>query len=272
MNPSTLLHPQFMDVWTKKQVSQHKQVNISLTFSTIAHLLLILVLVLPHRQKNPPEPLPIEVSILPAIPNTTILRQERLTVTQPETEHLPEPQQQPKASIVKQLKPASMPKIIASQRPQPEVVQTSTQSQTTPEHDEPKEFASKSFTSNASVSETIATSNAEPAVVQQKEAPVSKAEPEMIEAPRFGIAYLNNPSPAYPPLSKRKKEQGTVLLKVLVNQDGNAESISLINSSGFERLDQAALETVRRWRFVPAKKNNVAISGYAIVPIEFSLD
>lgn len=263
MNASTLLHPQFMGVWTKKQASQHKQVNISLTFSTIAHVLLILVLVLPHRQENPPEPLPIEVSILPAIPNPTISRTERLTVTQPETERLPLQQQQP---------PASMPKIIASKRPQPEVVQTTTQSQATPERDEPKESASKSFTSNATVSETTATSKAEPAVVQQKELPISKVEPEMIEAPRFGIAYLNNPSPVYPPFSKRKKEQGTVLLKVLVNQDGNAESISLINSSGFERLDQAALETVRRWRFVPAKKNNVAISGYAIVPIEFSLD
>jgi protein TonB len=86
------------------------------------------------------------------------------------------------------------------------------------------------------------------------------------------MAYLNNPPPAYPPLSRRLKEQGRVLLRVLVSTAGNAQDVELRTSSGSERLDRAAIEAVRRWRFSPARRGAETIAAWALVPIVFQLD
>lgn len=92
-----------------------------------------------------------------------------------------------------------------------------------------------------------------------------------IEPPRFDVAYLNNPSPAYPPISRRLREQGKVWLKVRVSADGGAEQIHIHVSSGASRLDNAAIDAVRRWRFVPARRGDEAVAGWALVPINFQL-
>jgi periplasmic protein TonB len=91
-------------------------------------------------------------------------------------------------------------------------------------------------------------------------------------SPRFGAAYLNNPAPVYPPIAKRLGEQGRVLLRVLVSPDGMAKEVSLHSSSGSESLDEAAIRAVRRWRFVPAKQGNNAVTAWVQVPIVFKLD
>ena len=106
-----------------------------------------------------------------------------------------------------------------------------------------------------------------------KAAPVVENAPEeKIEPPRFGVSYLNNPAPDYPAMSRRIGEEGRVLMKVLVSADGTAEEVQIEKSSGSERLDNAAMQAVKRWRFIPAKKNNQALSAYVMVPIKFSLD
>jgi len=109
---------------------------------------------------------------------------------------------------------------------------------------------------------------AQPAEVSAKDK--SEAEP-VIEPPRFGAAYLNNPAPAYPSLSRRSGEQGRVLLKVLVSEKGLAESVQLDSSSGYEKLDRAAIEAVKKWSFIPAKRSNQPVSAYVLVPVKFSL-
>ena len=109
--------------------------------------------------------------------------------------------------------------------------------------------------------------------VQTIEAPEkieAVAEP-VIEPPRFGAAYLNNPPPAYPSVSRRSGEQGRVLLRVLVSENGLAESVQLDSSSGHEKLDRAAIEAVKKWSFVPAKRSNQPVSAYVLVPVNFSL-
>ena len=88
-------------------------------------------------------------------------------------------------------------------------------------------------------------------------------------AARFDADYLRNPSPIYPQQSKRLKEEGTVQLLVLVSEHGDPQSVQVRTSSGFDRLDEAALLAVRQWRFVPAKRGNVAIAAQVIVPINF---
>lgn len=98
------------------------------------------------------------------------------------------------------------------------------------------------------------------------------AEPEpVVEPPRFGVAYLNNPAPGYPSMSRRLGEEGRVLLRVLVAKDGKAESVELEQTSGFERLDQSAIDVVKKWSFIPAKKGKETISAYVLVPVKFTL-
>jgi protein TonB len=101
------------------------------------------------------------------------------------------------------------------------------------------------------------------------EAPKAAAAPA--EPPRYDMAYLNNPQPEYPPLSKRLREQGRVLLRVLVNASGLVEEIEVKSGSGYVRLDDAALVAVRRWKFAPARANGQAVAGWAVVPIAFNL-
>ncbi len=96
------------------------------------------------------------------------------------------------------------------------------------------------------------------------------APPETV-APRFDAAYLDNPAPSYPPLSRRAGEQGRVLLRVHVTADGLADDVQVRESSGFARLDTAAQETVRRWRFVPARQGDRQVAAWVIVPINFAL-
>jgi len=90
--------------------------------------------------------------------------------------------------------------------------------------------------------------------------------------PNFIAAYLDNPPPVYSQLSRRLRESGTVLLRVRVSVEGRSEQVGIEQGSGFERLDQAAVEAVRRWRFVPAKQGEQAIAASVIVPINFRLD
>ncbi|MEN9559312.1 MAG: hypothetical protein RLZZ502_523, partial [Pseudomonadota bacterium] len=66
-------------------------------------------------------------------------------------------------------------------------------------------------------------------------------------------------------------EEGKVLLRVYVDREGQAQQVEIKESSGFERLDKAARETVRRWRFIPAKLGNEAVAAWVLVPINFSL-
>ncbi|MDP2881955.1 MAG: energy transducer TonB [Azonexus sp.] len=93
-----------------------------------------------------------------------------------------------------------------------------------------------------------------------------------VAAARFDAAYLNNPEPKYPPLSRRLGEEGKVLLKVRVTVDGQPSAVDLEKTSSFERLDEAARQAVARWRFVPAKRGNEAIEATVIVPVVFRLD
>lgn len=100
---------------------------------------------------------------------------------------------------------------------------------------------------------------------------LAPAPPPPIIAPRFDADYLDNPAPSYPALSRRLGENGRVLLRVFVNPDGQAVQVEIRESSGFERLDKAARDTVLRWRFVPARQGEKGVAAWVLVPISFSL-
>ncbi|MGH8556458.1 MAG: energy transducer TonB [Methylococcales bacterium] len=90
--------------------------------------------------------------------------------------------------------------------------------------------------------------------------------------PSFNAAYLHNPAPRYPAISRRLGEQGVVLLSVTVTAGGAAASVAIQSSSGWSRLDQAALNCVKNWRFVAARRSDQAVNAAVIVPVRFSIE
>jgi protein TonB len=81
----------------------------------------------------------------------------------------------------------------------------------------------------------------------------------------------NRVEPTYPSASRRANEEGTVRLKVLVDEKGRPKDVAVATSSGFARLDQAAMEAVRKWRFVAATNGTNPISAWTQVAITFRL-
>ncbi len=90
--------------------------------------------------------------------------------------------------------------------------------------------------------------------------------------PSSNAAYLNNPKPAYPALSRRMGEEGKVVLRVYIGADGMPQKAEIQQSSGYDRLDRQAQEAVLRWRFVPGKRNGVPEAMWNLVPINFVLE
>jgi protein TonB len=73
-------------------------------------------------------------------------------------------------------------------------------------------------------------------------------------------------------LSRRAGEQGRVVLRVLVSTRGTADEVQVRTSSGFPRLDDSARDTVRRWKFVPARRGSEPAQAWVLIPISFRLE
>lgn len=95
--------------------------------------------------------------------------------------------------------------------------------------------------------------------------------PSVVMPPRFDADYLDNPAPVYPALSRRIGEEGKVMLRVFVDASGAPNRLEIKSTSGSQRLDVAAIEAVRRWKFAPAKLGEKFIDAWVLVPINFSL-
>jgi protein TonB len=95
--------------------------------------------------------------------------------------------------------------------------------------------------------------------------------PAPLQAARFDADYLQNPKPAYPPLSRRLGEEGRVVLRVRVSAQGLPIQIEIKQSSTFPRLDDAARAAVERWRFIPARQGSEAVDSWVLVPLSFGL-
>lgn len=88
-----------------------------------------------------------------------------------------------------------------------------------------------------------------------------------LAAPKYG----ENPKPFYPMEARERGYQGDVVLKVEVLPNGQAGEVEVEKSSGYELLDQSAVTTVKKWRFIPARKGGVAIPCWVNIPIKFRL-
>lgn len=120
----------------------------------------------------------------------------------------------------------------------------------------------------------VAPAGAAIGLAQSGAAPVAAAPvaAPKVELPTVDAEYLHAPKLDYPRMSRKLNEQGRVMVSVYIGVDGLAQKAEVKVSSGFERLDQAALATVRGWRFVPGKRGGVPEAMWFNVPINFVLN
>lgn len=111
-----------------------------------------------------------------------------------------------------------------------------------------------------------------PAPVAPAPAPAAPAAAPAMQLPSSDANYLQNPKPPYPPMSRRLNEQGKSVIRVLIGIDGQPQKAEIAKSSGYDRLDQAAMTTVMRWRYVPGKRNGAPEEMWFNVPINWVLE
>lgn len=103
-----------------------------------------------------------------------------------------------------------------------------------------------------------------PAAHQQED----RSMPKLVSA----VEYVREPSPRYPPQSRRLREQGLVVLRVVIDERGAASSIEIETSSGHSRLDDAARDAVLRAAFRPYVEDGEPRRALVLIPIEFALN
>ena len=169
---------------------------------------------------------------------------------------LPQPNVQVKAPTPKPTLPTPTPAVAQQTAPTPLAIAPSANAPA------PSEAAPTAVAAAPASAQPGNTANAPPS---------PPAQPK-VELPSSDADYLNNTKPAYPAISKRLHETGKVVIRVLIGTDGQASQPTIKTSSGFERLDQAALGTVMKWRYVPGKRGGVAEAMWFDVPVNWVLN
>ena len=93
-------------------------------------------------------------------------------------------------------------------------------------------------------------------------------EPVMVSKP----AIRNWVEPRYPRAAQRRNQQGVVMLDVIVDEEGNPLEISILTSSGFTSLDEAAIAAISRWEFEPEQQHNRFVKSRVHIPVAFQLN
>ena len=110
----------------------------------------------------------------------------------------------------------------------------------------------------------VAEARAEPA-------PPPPAGPVLLDG-ELAVACPQRSAPAYPPYSRRLGEEGKVLLRVELDEEGRVDRAAVKTSSGFARLDDAALRAVKAWHCNPARRDGIAQRAVALQPFNFVLE
>ncbi len=126
--------------------------------------------------------------------------------------------------------------------------------------------------------EPVEQSSDTPVAMPSEPPPVAAAAPVIVPSapairdvePDYKASYLNNRL-TYPLAARRMGLQGRVVLNVEVLAEGLCGQVSVRQSSGHEILDNAAMQSVKTWRFIPARHAGDAITKWFMVPIQFSL-
>lgn len=205
--------------------------------------------------ETPPQPLPMADRPRPVEPRP--VEPVRRPMPIPVRRAAPKP-----ASVV----PSEPPKPILQSEAPPEPASAPTRTAAPNPPPDPAKTAAATASPAVAAPAAAATTSSAAAPSQPAAAPVA------VTPPRSDATHLDNPPPVYPPVSRRLGEQGQVLLEVRIEPDGTVSEIRLKRSSGFERLDNAAMKTVRNWRYVPARRGDQPIAWWYLQPIVFTLN
>jgi len=218
--------------------------------SHILSLLFILVMLLhvwgfiellrPVEQTTPAQPLMMEVSMI------AISAPKPSVAPPPPAPPLPEKKPPPKKTQPKPI-PKKAPPVVQQKAPDFAPVE---------EVSEPQPVAPTTASQAAPVSDSKAT---------------TATNAEQFTEANFRANYAHNPKPEYPTIAKSRGWQGKVMLRVQVSAEGLSDAVAVENSSGHEILDESAVEAVKKWRFIPAKRGETAVASSVIVPIIFTL-
>lgn len=110
-----------------------------------------------------------------------------------------------------------------------------------------------------------------PVPVPAAEAPAAKPAGPVTLGGELAVACPERSAPAYPPQSRRLGEEGKVVLRVELDEQGAVSAAQVATPSGFARLDEAALAAVRRWRCAPASRDGRPVRAVALQPFKFVL-
>jgi len=196
----------------------------------------------PSEKITPAQPLIMEVSMISmAAPKPAVAPPP--PAPPPPEKKPPPPKKTPPKPVVKKPPP------VVQKAPDFAPVEPVSEAPPTPQATAP----STSSTSTASTS-TQAPTNAE----------------QFTEA-NYRANYAHNPKPDYPSVAKSRGWTGKVLLRVQVSAQGTSDAVAVEQSSGHEILDESAVEAVKQWRFIPAKRGETPVASSVIVPIIFTL-
>ncbi|WP_257281204.1 MULTISPECIES: energy transducer TonB [unclassified Endozoicomonas] len=170
-------------------------------------------------------------------------------------EPIKKPKPKPKKNVVKIAEPEPQPeKPEVKKEPEPEeVVEKKTE---LPKKEvEPQE-------------EPLAETQVVKTTTEKTEVEGLSNEPVFVSRP----AIRKSVPPRYPRIAQRRNQQGVVMLEVVVDIEGHAMNIKVLESSGFKLLDQSAIAAVEDWEFEPQKRNNRLVASRVHIPVAFQLN
>lgn len=234
----------------------------------VAHVAAALLLVQLFEARRYVEPVPLVVSLLPApqgaVPDVEAKPLPQAPVPVREIRHEPPPEI-PEPEPVREIRHEPRPVVrVAVPEPAPERAEA-------PPPPPPPQAITEIPVPPPPAPAAVPAPAPQPVVTAPVAQVAETPEEIVVNAQMLTAIYLRNPKPVYPGISRRLGEQGTVLLRVFVNLAGDATRVELKETSGYPRLDKAALEAVEAWKFVPAKKGGQPIAAWVVVPIKFSI-
>ncbi|OBP16534.1 hypothetical protein A5320_03820 [Rheinheimera sp. SA_1] len=201
----------------------------------------------------PPQSTALTQAVTAALPNTAVATSAR-----------PTPDSSPPAPMPKLAKPAVAKTLPLTQSP----TQSPTQRSTTPV------VTPQTFTEHPQFRANSAQAKAEPIKEQTtaEVSPHSKPTEPLVLAVELAVNCPHRPAPVYSASARRLRESGTVLVKVWLSAKGEVEDAQIVESSGYVRLDKAALATVNRWRCNAPSRNGQPAPAVALQPFHFDLN
>jgi protein TonB len=102
--------------------------------------------------------------------------------------------------------------------------------------------------------------------------PATRPAAPLTLASELAVVCPQHTPPAYPAQSRRLGEQGRVVLRVELDEEGRVSEVRVQTGSGYPRLDDAALAALRSWSCTPAQRDGRAVRAVALQPFNFVLE